>query len=288
MAKWQDYRFVRRGLHHSAVGNIKIREKVWSPQLRNQRDIVVYLPPSYDLSEKHYPVLYMHDGQNLFDQATSFSGEWHVDETMERLYWEGFEAIVVGISNIGGQRLAEYGPFADTYHGPGRGDRYLDFIEQTLIPLINSDFRTLLGRKHTGIIGSSMGGLISLYAFFRPDSPFGLAGIMSPSIWYAGSAILEYVRQAEAQPGRIYLDAGTREYGGITEEDAKRRSRTYYARVRRLKRILIHKGYRPFHDLLHVEEKWAGHNEPAWARRLPDALRFLLEETRAKAAVVDL
>ena len=260
-----------------------IREKVWSPHLQNTRNLVVYLPPSYAAADtRHYPVLYMQDGQNLFDQSTSFSREWRVDETMQRLSLEGIEAIVVGVANSA-QRLAEYSPFPDDYHGPGRGDLYLAFLADTVKPMIDRDFRILPGRENTGIMGSSMGGLISLYAFFRCSHLFGFAGVMSPSLWYGSGAIFPFVKRAEYASGRIYLDVGTREHGGSSKKkEARRRSRRYYASVRRLKRLLVKKGYRPVRDLLTVEAQWAGHNEPAWARRLPDALRFLLADRDAE------
>lgn len=280
MNKWQDYLAYKQGAtHHTVVGNLQVREKVWSPQLRNCRDIFVYLPPSYGMGQHRYPVLYMHDGQNLFDQASSFAGEWRVDETMQKLSREGKEAIVVGIPNKEGQRLSEYSPFADRFHGPGRGDDYLDFIVETVKPLVDGDFRTLPGRAHTAMIGSSMGGLITLYALFRNNDVFSRAGVMSPSFWYADQAIFRYVRQAPYVPGKIYLDVGTREYGGSpVEKEARRRSRRHYASVRRMKRMLVKKGYRPWRDLCAIEDRGAGHQERAWARRLPGALRFLLSE----------
>ena len=279
MASWQAYRKWKRDRLNTTVGNIQVREKVWSPQLANSRHLFVYLPPSYEGEEKRYPVLYMHDGQNLFDKSTSFAGEWNVDETMEQLSREGIEAIVVGIPNRGVRRLAEYSPFRDRHHGLGRGDRYLAFVEETVKPLIDRDFRTLPDRKHTGVMGSSMGGLLSLYAFFSRPHLFGFVGAMSPSIWYAGKAIFPFVRRAPYVPGRIYIDVGTREYGGsVAEKEARTRSRRYYGQIRRMKRILVQKGYRLRSELLVVEDKWAAHHEPAWARRLPDALRFLLKE----------
>lgn len=278
MASWQAYHKWRPGRFNTTSGSIQVREKVWSPQLANYRNLFVYLPPSYEATERRYPALYMQDGQNLFDRTTSFADEWKVDETMERLSREGIEALVVGIPNRGVQRLAEYSPFDDAYHGRGRGDRYLAFVQETVKPLIDRDFRTLPGREHTGIMGSSMGGLISLYAFFSLPHIFGFAGVMSPSFWYAEKAIFPFVRNAPYVSGRIYMDVGTREYGGsMTEKGARARSRSHYGQVRRMKRILVQKGYRPRSDLLVVEEKWAAHHEPAWARRLPDALRFLLE-----------
>lgn len=274
---WKDY--IRRGAaaRHSVVGTLKVRERVWSPQLKNRRDILVHLPDSYERDRRRYPVLYMHDGQNLFDENTSYAGEWRVDETMQRLARMGVEAIIVGVPNMEDERLAEYSPFDDAHFGPGYGDQYLAFLAETLKPLIDRDFRTLPGRRHTGLMGSSMGGLISLYGFFRCHEVFGLAGVMSPSLWFANRAIYTYVEQAPYVPGKIYLDVGTREYGGsVTEKAARRQSRRHYAGVRRMKRILVKKGYRLRRELLVVEERGAGHNEPSWARRLPVALRFLL------------
>jgi predicted alpha/beta superfamily hydrolase len=276
---WHRYQDIYHEHHHHIVGSIKVGQQVDSPQLGNRRDILVYLPPSYEKSEQRYPVLYMQDGQNLFDNATSFAGEWGVDETMELLSQESsLEAIIVGIPNMGTQRLAEYSPFVDPHLGGGRGRAYVTFLAHTLKPLVDRDFRTLPGKAYTGIMGSSMGGLISLYAFFQQPHIFGFAGVMSPSLWFAQKSIYHYVQKAHFHQGKIYLDAGTREMGGSPRTLAQRaRSRRYYASVRHLKRILIRKGYRPVHDLLHIEEKWAGHSETAWARRLPQAIRFFLE-----------
>jgi predicted alpha/beta superfamily hydrolase len=275
---WIDYGQWKRDDPHTAVGRIVVRERLWSTQLKNARPLFVYLPPSYaQRPDRRYPVLYMQDGQNLFDVTTSYSSEWRVDETMQRLSREGIEAIVVGIPNAGGQRIAEYSPFTDPYHGAGRADRYLAFLADTIKPLIDQDFRTLPGREHTGILGSSMGGLVSLYAFFRCPHLFSFAGVMSPSLWLAGEAIFSFVESAAFNPGRLYMDVGTRELGGSqTERSARSRSRRYYASVRRMKRLLVRKGYRLRHNLLVVEEPEAGHNEDAWASRLPNALRFLL------------
>lgn len=269
-----------RARRRTAPGRLEVIPGLASPQLGNRRDVLVYLPSSYDRTDRHYPVIYMHDGQNLFDPATSFAGEWGVDETMEQLAAaEGIEAIVVGVPNAGRFRLDEYSPFVEPRLGGGRGASYLGFLSYTLKPLIDRDFRTLPERSHTGLVGSSMGGLISLYGFFGFGDVFGLAGVMSPSLWFGGESIYDYVDAAPFAPGRIYLDAGTRELGEDLHNGLPHRatsSRRYYASVRRMKRILIRKGYRPTVDLLHVEEKWADHGESSWARRLPEAIRFLL------------
>jgi predicted alpha/beta superfamily hydrolase len=278
-AKWHRYETIYQGYHHTVVGALRVTQGLLSPRLYNRRDIFVYLPPSYGYTDQRYPVLYMHDGQNLFDSALSYAGEWRVDETMERLaYEQQLEAIVVGIPNMGQQRMDEYSPFHHPGLGGGRGDDYLAFLVHTLKPIIDNDFQTLPDAAHTGLMGSSMGGLISLYGFFRYPEVFGFAGVMSPSLWFAGYAMLAYVETAVFNPGRLYLDAGTREYGDANHVTSHPRteSRRYYASVRRLKRLLVQKGYRPQRDLLHVEEKWASHNEAAWERRLPLAIEFFL------------
>ncbi len=277
MAKWLAYATWVAGEDHTVVGNVQVLPDVESPQLNNQRDLLVYLPPSYEESTSRYPVIYLHDGQNLFDDATSFAGEWHVDETMEALSKQGIEAIIVGLPNNGEERLNEYSPFKDSKRGGGQGDLYLSFIVDTVKPIIDQSFRTLVEREHTGIMGSSMGGLISLYAFFRYPETFGFVGAMSPSLFFAKGAIFDYADSAGYSPGRIYMDAGTREYGeGRRWTSVPWRSRRYYASVRRMNRLLANKGYRPRRNLLYLEEKWANHEEAAWARRLPQALRFLL------------
>jgi predicted alpha/beta superfamily hydrolase len=280
---WHNYQTVFGHNGHSVSGTIMIAQNIQSPQLGNQRHLLVYLPPSYNQDNgRHYPVLYMQDGQNLFDNATSFAGEWGVDEAMEKLaHQEGLEAIVVGIPNSGRTRLAEYSPFPDSQLGGGLGDKYLSFVADTVKPIIDHDFRTLADRSNCGIMGSSMGGLISLYAFFHCPDLFGFAGVMSPSLWFGHGRIFTYIQDAAYYPGKIYLDVGTREHGDDWSGIFFRRSRSRqsYAQVRHLKRILVNKGYRPIHDLLHIEEKGANHNEAAWQRRLPRALRFFIKNS---------
>jgi predicted alpha/beta superfamily hydrolase len=221
----------------------------------------VYLPPSYHWSGRRYPVLYLQDGQNLFDAATAYGGvEWQVDETLEALSREGVEAIVVALHHAGNERIAEYNPFPFGKWA-GRGEQYVAFLAETVKPVIDSSFNTEPGRGHTGIIGSSMGGLISLYAFFRRPDIFGLAGVMSPSLWLANGAIYDYVRQAHFNDGRVYLDHGTRE-----------------SSAKQMRDVLRQKGYVMHRNLKYLADKGARHTESAWARRLPDALRFLLKD----------
>jgi predicted alpha/beta superfamily hydrolase len=242
----------------------------WSPELGNRRDVLVHLPASYHRQERVYPVLYMQDGQNLFDPVTSFAGDWKLGNVMASAARRGVEVIVVGIPNMGAERLAEYSPFVDPLEGSGAGDRYLDFLTRTLKPTIDERFRTLAGRAHTGIAGSSMGGLISLYGFFRAPSVFGFVGALSPSLWFAGDAIFSRIESAPFVPGRIYLDIGTLEGAPHVE------------RARRMRDLLSAKGYRIGPDLRWLASRCGRHDEASWGRRFARALPFLVagEHTR--------
>jgi predicted alpha/beta superfamily hydrolase len=275
MATWKDYRKTLSAGEHTVVGAVKMLPSLPSPLLDCTRDIYVYLPPSYKQGGKYYPVLYMHDGQNLFDQASSYAGEWQVDETMESLSQEGLEAIVVGIPNGGERRYAEYTPFEDLLHAGGDGDKYLQFLTEIVKPRVDQDFRTLPNREHTGVLGSSLGGLISLYAYFRYPDTFSFAGALSPAFWPAAGQIFPYVEAAPFVPGKIYLDVGTREVREkvITLQLQQAINKRYVEIVRKMRDLLVAKGY---NDLVYVEEPYAVHHEKYWARRLPVALRFFL------------
>ncbi len=277
-AAWLDYGDVYPRGQHTVSGAIRILRSLASPQLGNRRDLLVYLPPSYAESDRRYPVLYMHDGQNLFDAATSYAGEWHVDETMETLARQGIEAIIVGIPNIGERRFHEYIPFPSPELAEVQGAEYVAFIADTVKPIIDRDFRTRPEREATGIAGSSLGGLISLYAYFRRPEVFGLAGVFSPAFRWGKRDIFPFVKQAEFSPGKIYMDVGTAEGVGLTETRRGQHSFAFrYLRyVRRMDELLCRKGYQPGQSLRYVEEEDGVHHESAWARRLPDALRFLL------------
>ncbi len=255
------------GRRRTPPGTLQVIHEVYSPELANRRDILVYLPAAYEKSEEAFPVIYMHDGQNLFDPTTSFAGEWGVDDAMAKAPRGGRKAIVVGIPNMGIDRIREYSPFVDPRNGGGLGDVYVSFILDTLKPLIDKRFRTLRSVEHTGIIGSSLGGLISLYAFFRQPASFGFAGVMSPALWFAGGAIFPYVREAPYVRGRLYLDVGTREGEGTL------------ANARMMRDLLIEKGYALEQQLHWVEDAGGMHNEAAWGRRLRPALPFLLNGT---------
>jgi predicted alpha/beta superfamily hydrolase len=247
---------------------------VWSPQLRNRRAVDVYLPPSYDESRERYPVLYMHDGQNLCDPATAFAGTWCLLDVLAGLAEDGLELIVVGIHHRGRDRINEYSPFADRRYGPGKGDRYVKFLASTLKPQIDRRFRTSRARDATATLGSSMGGLISLYALVKHPRIFGAAGAMSPALWFGDRGIFTVVGDLRP-PGRtaaprIYLDMGTEE-GAVALRDAR-------AMADRLERA----GWKE--SLLWVEEPGGRHTEHDWSRRLGRAIRFLLPFTAARRA----
>ncbi|HEX2535782.1 MAG TPA: alpha/beta hydrolase-fold protein, partial [Chitinophagaceae bacterium] len=180
-------------------------------QLGRSRRVWIYLPPGYASSRERYPVLYMHDGQNVFDEATSFSGEWGVDEALDTLCPGVPPSIIVAIDNGGETRMNEYSPFDMEAYGKGEGAAYADFLALTLKPFIDARFRTLKSRRHTFTAGSSMGGLISFYILLRHPRVFGGAGVFSPAFWVA-PAIKEYAAtRAKQVKGKIYFFAGQRE-----------------------------------------------------------------------------
>jgi predicted alpha/beta superfamily hydrolase len=231
------------------------------------RDLAVYLPPSYGETDRRYPVFYMQDGQNLFDPEASFAGSWRVDRAMNWAAARGLEGIVVGVPNAGEKRIAEYSPFEDPAGGPSRGGEYVSHLAETIKPLVDARFRTLPQRETTGVAGSSMGGLISLFAFFARPDVFGLMGALSPSLWFAGRAIFGLLEAATFQPGKLYLDVGRLE-GAETVENA-----------RRLRDLLRAKGYVLGAHLRYVEDRAGKHEEAAWGRRFRAALPFLLSSS---------
>jgi predicted alpha/beta superfamily hydrolase len=189
------------------------------PQLNRTRRVLIYLPPSYNSSTKKYPVLYMHDGQNVFDDVTSFSGEWGVDEAIDTLGLKTKECIVVGIDNGGDKRLNEYCPYdfslsgiaANTKTNKGEGGKYVDFLVKTLKPFIDKKYRTLKDKNNTFTAGSSMGGLISMYAVLKYPKLFGGAGVFSPAFWVAPKIFDDIKAKGKKVNARIYFYAGDEE-----------------------------------------------------------------------------
>ena len=198
----------------TASKNVSIIEKEFIiPELNNiSHKIWVYLPPNYDQSSKKYPVIYMHDGQNLFDNATSYIGEWEVDETLNELFnktGKGF--IVVGIENGGEERINEYTPWKNEKYGGGKGEIYIDFLVNTLKPYIDVTYRTKPQQKHTGLIGSSLGGLISHYGGLKYPATFSKIGALSTSFWFSDEIIDFTKEQGNIKNVKLFLLVGEKE-----------------------------------------------------------------------------
>lgn len=207
VAAWRDSAAVTTVPHRRSSSVIIMDSAFAMPQLARRRRIWLYLPPDYATSKKRYPVLYLHDGQNVFDAATSFAGEWGVDEALDTL---PERAIVVAIDNGGAERMNEYSPWTNPRYGGGRGEAYVRFIAKTLKPYIDSHYRTLTAARHTVIGGSSMGGLISLYAALKYPKTFGAALVFSPAFWFAPE-LFEFARMAKPHGQRFYFVVGARE-----------------------------------------------------------------------------
>lgn len=261
-------------------GDVRHLGRVHSGTLGNDRDVWVYLPPSYERSpERRYPVIYFHDGQNVFDAATAFIGiEWGADETLERLAQTGEieEAIAVAVANTPARR-AEYSQAADPRGGDPRADLYLRFLCEELKPRIDAAYRTRPGREHTALVGSSLGGLVSLYGGLAAWQTFGLIGGVSPVVEWADHDLERRYQQAEADqlPLRIWIDMGTAEDPADAGPDSH-----HIRELRRFRSVLEARGYAMGSNLGYQEDAGAPHNEAAWAKRLPDLLRFLLPPER--------
>ncbi len=266
MQHWQPYSAVYPGEGHTTVGDLRVWRGAGARGIA-ARDVIVYLPPSYAADpDKRYPVLYLHDGQNVFDAATSFAGEWGADETAEALARQGLEAILVAIPNGGKARNEEYSPWSTRpFPLPSRRtrvDAYLNFVAGTVKPAIDAAFRSRPERAATGIAGSSLGGLVSLYAsFVRPDL-FGFCAALSPALWPGRGAISSIVQERPAPGLRVYLDAGRHEAGA-----------RFVEQVRRMRNLLCSKGY----DVAYVEDADGAHNEESWRRRFPAVLAWFID-----------
>ncbi len=260
----------------TCTGIIRAHHRFVAPQFNNARTILVYLPPAYDdQPQQRFPVLYMHDGQNVFDARTSFGGvEWEADETAERLILAGeIEPLIIVAIYNNEARLDEYTPFRDPERGGGQGDDYLAFIVETLKPVIDRTYRTLPGREHTAIAGSSLGGLISLYAPFRHAGVFGKAAALSPSLQWAEQRIFDYLEEHPA-PGtlKLWIDAGSEETLSRRAEERATRLADYCLP---LVRMLRKKGYESDAELHFEEVAGARHHERDWGARFDRVLKFL-------------
>lgn len=261
---------------HTLTGNIHPHTHFPSKILRNERDILVYLPRGYRRNRRQrYPVLYLHDGQNVFDAATSFTHvEWGVDETAQRLIRKGLmePTIIVAVANAGENRIHEYTPTRGIIdenakrkkRSRGLGRKFGRFMVEELKPFIDKVYRTRPEAEFTGLGGSSLGGLSTLVLGLWYPNVFTRLAVMSASIWWDDCVIYDMVDAIEPgtkPPLKIWLDTGTHEPGW--ERNAVLRDK------------LIEKGWRLYDDLQYVEFEGADHSEGAWAARIEQVLRFL-------------
>lgn len=179
-----------------------------SPELKTNKKIWVYLPVDYDKSAQKYPVIYMHDAQNLFDAKTSYVGEWNVDETLDSL---NAKVIVIGIEHGGEKRIDELTPFKHEKYGGGQANAYIDFIVNTLKPKIDATYRTKTNPKNTAMMGSSLGGLVSFYAAVKYPEVFGKIGCFSPAFWFGRKEMNEFLSKTENFTTKIYFLCGDNE-----------------------------------------------------------------------------
>ena len=255
---------------HTLTGLFRSHQNFTSKYVEPTHDVLVYLPPDYeDSPERCYPVLYLQDGQNIFDGATAFipGQEWRVDETAEALI-RGDEIeplIIVGIYNAGAARMDEYTPTRDPKIGQGgKADQYGRMMIEELKPFIDSEYRTCTDASKTGLGGSSLGGLLTLHLGIRHPNVFGRLAVLSPSVWWDRRRIVREVQALrEKTRSKIWLDIGTGEGKTATQN------------VRLLRDALEQKGWEHGVDLAYFEAEGADHSEGAWAARIDSILRFL-------------
>lgn len=242
-----------------AQGNFHT-QTIFSPELNAEKTIWIYLPKSYDAKpRKKYPVLYMHDGQNLFDESLATYGCWNIMQTANELQ---LECIIIGIAHGNEKRINELTPYKHEKYGGGNGDLYLDFLVKTLKPTIDSKFRTLKDTSNTLIMGSSLGGLISLYAGLKFSDVFGKIGVFSPSLWFS-EEIYRYAEIQASKNQKYYFMCGDKE------------SEHMVSQMQRMTQILSQKN-KPKMLLSKVVEK-GEHNEKLWAKEFGEAIQWLLK-----------
>ncbi|RED93392.1 alpha/beta hydrolase-fold protein [Marinoscillum furvescens] len=248
--------------------NVSILKDFEIPQLGRKRNIWIYLPPNYHQTKTSYPVIYMHDGQNLFDNSTSFSGEWNVDETLNDLFeTQNFAAIVVGIDNGGEHRMDEYAPWINTQYGGGEGEAYVDFLVSTLKPHIDAHYRTLTSASNTAIIGSSLGGIISFYAGLKYSNIFGKIGALSPAFWYNPEFFGFTDSITPKGPQKLYMAAGGDE------------SATVANNMNRIAATLQTNGWPPSAITKRVHPH-QGHNEAYWSAIFKEVISYLMMDSQ--------
>jgi len=254
----------------TAQPNVHVLAPLEMPGLDRMRTIRLYLPPGYETSRERYPVLYMHDGQNLFDAATSYAGEWNVDEALNELaQTKGLKLIVVGIDNGEKLRVNELNPWNNERFGKGEGAQYTRFIVDVVKPYIDAHYRTRTDRANTAIMGSSMGGLISHYAIAEYPKVFSKAGIFSPAYWLAPAIFDDPSERTFPRDTKLYF------YGGGKEGEKTLPGMTEMERdMNRMVDTLRKAGF-PSRNLVVDVNPEAQHNEAAWRAEFPKAVMWL-------------
>jgi predicted alpha/beta superfamily hydrolase len=254
------------GVHNT--DSVQLLHNFISQFVPYRRDLVVYLPPDYERDNRRYPVLYLHDGQNLFDPETAYvkGMDWKADETADSLIRAGQiePLIIVGIFNTGEHRIEEYTPTPDRKLGGGHAELYGRMLVEELKPFIDQRYRTLPDAHNSGLGGSSLGGLATLYLGFTHPDVFGKLAVLSPSVWWDNKAILKIISQTQPKPRlKIWLSMGTEEStSGLRDANS-------------LRDTLVAEGWNE-HDDLHYEViVGAKHEESAWAERVDPVLRYL-------------
>lgn len=233
------------------------------PALGYPRQLRVYLPPDYGKGQRRYPVLYMFDAQNLFDDATSYAGEWRVDESLDALAREeGFAAIVVGIDHGNEARINELIPYWNVRFLPNTGAGFVEDVVRTVKPFIDANYRTRPGRVDTAIMGSSLGGLSADYAIHRYPEVFSKAGVFSPAYWVSEEPFAIAARMRLPAESRVYLYMGGRE-GDEAVPLVQRMEQVLRTRAGMADRVTL--------QLMPDAE----HNEAAWRAAFPVAVRWL-------------
>lgn len=264
---WADH-FPAQAKHSTISKNVQVIDTAfYIPLLNRHRRVWIYLPSSYCSTKAKYPVLYMHDAQNVFDDATSFSGEWGVDEALDSLGPRTKECIVVAIDNGGDKRINEYSPFDMPVYGKGEGDLYVDFLVKTLKPFIDKHYRTYKNAEHTFIAGSSMGGLISLYAILKYPKIYGGAGIFSPAFWIAPK-LLDYIDEKGSKvKGKVYFYAGKQESKSMVPDMLSAFEKLHKLSTAKMEVVIREEGK---------------HNEPTWRKEFPLFYMWLMNDQAGK------
>ncbi len=255
-------------------GQRRVHEAFASEILGNERTITVHLPPGYDEEpSRRYPVVYFHDGQNIFDDGrAAFGVSWRAGATTDRLTREGRipPVLLVGIDNTPARHDEYSFERDDSREEGGRGVLYARFVLEEVKPFIDREYRTWRDRRHTAIVGSSMGGLITLAMARIYHDVFALAGVLSPSLWWANAATLQALEHDHdwMRRMRFWLCVGTR------EGTARRPFTPHLKRTRQLVATFDQARLVPGRDYYYWEVAGGQHHEAAWAARLDKVLLY--------------